>query len=89
VEAFARERAVVASPELVNGLEVCDGHDLLVRENPQDFAQAISLLLSDPAFCLRLAKNGRKMFMRNWSRSCAEGILRRSSVLACGSPDGN
>lgn len=89
VEAFARERAVVASPQLVDGLEVCDGRDLLVREDPQDFAEAISLLLSDAPLCLRLAKNGRETFMRNWSRSCAEGVLRRFSVLARGSRDGN
>lgn len=82
VEAFARGKAVVACPELVEGLGVRDGHDLLVRDNPEDFAQAISLLLSDDAFCRRLAKNGRETFMRNWSRSHAEEILRRSSVLA-------
>ena len=88
VEAFARERAVVASSQLVDGLDVCDGRDLLVREKPQDFAEAISLLLSDAALCLRLAKNGREMFMRNWSRSRAEEMLQRSSVLARGSRDG-
>jgi glycosyltransferase involved in cell wall biosynthesis len=81
VEAFAREKAVVACPELVEGLGVRDGHDLLVRENSRDFAQAISLLLSDDTFCRRLAKNGRETFMRNWSRSHAEEILQRSSVL--------
>ena len=87
VEAFAREKAVVACPELVDGLEVRDGHDVLVRENPQDFAQAISALLSDDAFCRRLGKNARETFMRNWSRSHAEEVLRQSSVLASYSPD--
>ena len=82
VEAFAREKAVVACPELIEGLEVHDGVDLLVREIPADFAQAISSLLSDDAFCRRLGNNGRETFMRNWSRSHAEEILRRSSVLA-------
>jgi glycosyltransferase involved in cell wall biosynthesis len=82
VEAFAREKAVVACPELVEGLAVQDGYDLLVRESPEDFAKAISLLLSDEPFCLRLGKNGRETFMRNWSRSHAEGLLRESSVVA-------
>ena len=82
VEAFAREKAVVACPELVTGLDVRDGHDLLVRDNPEDFAQAISSLLSDDAFCRLLGRNARETFMRNWSRSHAEEILRRSSVLA-------
>ena len=82
VEAFARAKAVVACPELVEGLEVRDGHDVLVRENPEEFAQAISSLLSDDAFCRFLGKNGRETFMGKWSRSHAEEILRRSSVLA-------
>jgi glycosyltransferase involved in cell wall biosynthesis len=82
VEAFAREKAVVASPELVEGLGVRDGHDVLVRENPEDFALAISSLLSDDAFCRRLGRNGRETFMRNWSRSHTEETLRQSSVLA-------
>jgi glycosyltransferase involved in cell wall biosynthesis len=82
VEAFAREKAVVACPELVEGLAVRDGYDVLVRENPADFATAISLLLSDDALCRRLAKNGRETFMRNWSRSRSAEILRQSSALA-------
>jgi glycosyltransferase involved in cell wall biosynthesis len=82
VEAFARGKAVVACPELVEGLPVRDGHDLLVREKPQDFASAISSLLLDGACCQSLGSNARETFMRNWSRSHAEEILRKSSVLA-------
>src|ERR1700722_12943245 len=82
VEAFARQKAVVACPEMVEGLPVRDGHDLLVREKPQDFACAISSLLSDRACCQLLGDNARETFMRNWSRSHAEEILRKSSVLA-------
>jgi glycosyltransferase involved in cell wall biosynthesis len=87
VEAFAREKAVVARPELVEGLAVRDGYDVLVRESSEDFAQAISSLLADDALCRRLGKNGRETFMRNWSRSHAEEILRRSSVLASRRPE--
>ncbi len=82
VEAFAREKPVVACPELVEGLQVRDGHDVLVRQNPEDFAQAISTLLSDGDFSRRIGKNGRETFMRNWSRSHAAEVLRQSSVLA-------
>lgn len=82
VEAFAREKAVVACPELVEGLDVRDGRDLLVRETPEDFANAISSLLSEDALCRRLGTCGRDTFMRNWSRSHAEATLRQSSLLA-------
>ena len=87
VEALAREKAVVASPELVTGLAVRDGHDVLVREGLEDFAHAISLLLSDDPLCRHLGQNGRKTFMRNWSRSHAEEVMRRSSVLASYRPE--
>ena len=87
VEALAREKAVVACPELVAGLAVRDGYDLLIRENPQDFADAISSLLADDSLCQRLGQNGRETFMRNWSRSHSETILRQSSVLASCAPE--
>ena len=80
VEALAREKAVVACPELVAGLAVQDGRDLLVREGAA-FASAISLLLSDDTLCRRLGRNGRNTFMKNWSRSRAEEVLQGSSVL--------
>jgi glycosyltransferase involved in cell wall biosynthesis len=80
VEAMAREKAVVASPELVAGLAVQDGRDVLVRDRA-GFASAVSLLLSDETLCRQLGKNGRDTFMGNWSRSHAEKIMQRSSVL--------
>jgi len=82
IEALAREKAVVACPELVSGLPIRDGHDVLVREGAGAFAGAVSLLLSDESLCHRLGQNGRDTFMRNWSLAHAENILRRSSVLA-------
>jgi glycosyltransferase involved in cell wall biosynthesis len=80
VEAMAREKAVVACPELVAGLGVQDGYDLLVRDRA-GFAGAISLLLSDDDLCRHLARNAHNTFLRNWSYSHAEEILQRSSVL--------
>jgi glycosyltransferase involved in cell wall biosynthesis len=86
VEAMAREKAVVACPELVSGLAVQDGRDLLVRDGAA-FASAISLLLSDDTLCRRLGRNGRNTFMGNWSRSHVEEVLQQSSVLTCRSPE--
>ena len=80
IEAMAREKAVVACPELVDGLGVQDGRDLLVREGPK-FSSAISALLSDDALCRHLGRNGRNTFMNQWSRSHAEQELRQTSVL--------
>ena len=79
---MAREKAVVACPELVSGLRVQNGRDVLVREGSEDFANAISMLFSDETLCRRLGKDARQTFMRNWSRSHAEAVMQRSSVLA-------
>ncbi len=87
VEALAREKAVVACPELVAGLTVRDGYDVLVREGPEAFGGAISLLLADDSLCRRLGQHARETFLRNWSRSHSETILRQSSVLASYAPE--
>ena len=85
IEAMARQKAVVACDELVAGLHVRNGHDVLVRKGP-DFAGAISLLLSDEILCRRLGANGRNTFMSNWSRSHTENLMRESSVLTPSAP---
>ncbi len=82
VEAFARGKAVVACPELVEGLPVRDGYDALVRGDAADFAAAISSLLAEDMLCARLGESARETFLNNWSRSHAEEVMRRSSVLA-------
>ena len=80
VEAMARQKPVVASPELIAGLPVEHGRDVLVAEK-QSFARAISWLLGDEEQCLRLGDKARNTFLLNWSRSHAEAVLRQSSVL--------
>jgi len=80
VEAMARQKPVVACTELIAGLPVQDGHDLLIRDRKQ-FARGISELLSDYELCCSLAANGRETFLANWSRSHAEQVLRESSLL--------
>jgi len=47
IEAMARGKAVVASPELIDGLAIADGKDMLVRTAPDDFAAAIVSLIGE------------------------------------------
>jgi hypothetical protein len=44
---MARGKAVVASPELIDGLAIADDKDMLVRTAPDDFAAAIVSLLGN------------------------------------------
>jgi glycosyltransferase involved in cell wall biosynthesis len=81
IEAMARGKAVVASPELVDGLAIADGKDMLIRSAPDDFAAAIVSLLGDAPFREQLGVHARATFVRDFSISSAENALRRGSVL--------
>ena len=81
VEAMARGKAIVASPELVSGVDITDGENALVRSNPEDFAGAIVSLLRDIPLRERLGSNARATFVRDFSISSAEAMLRHDSVL--------
>lgn len=86
IEAMARGKAVVASRELVEGLAIADGKDMLVRSTPEDFAAAIVSLLGSASLREQLGVHARATFVRDFSISSAENTLRRDSVLTRCSP---
>lgn len=81
IEAMARGKAVVATPELIDGLAVVDGKDMLVRSAPSDFASAIVSLIANAQLREQLGIHARTTFLRDFSISSAENTLRRDSVL--------
>lgn len=81
IEAMARGKAIVASPELVDGIAIVDGEDMLVRSAAAAFAAAILSLLGDSSLRERLGFQARATFVRDFSISSAEAALRRESVL--------
>lgn len=81
IEAMARGKAIVATPELVAGLDLVDRREVMVRGNPEDFAAAIVSLLEDRHAREQLGANARACFARDFSISSVESRLRRDSVL--------
>jgi len=81
IEAMARGKAIVASPEMIAGVNITDCENALVRSRADDFADAIFALLRDPALRERLGASARATFVRDFSISAAEAVLRRDSVL--------
>lgn len=81
VEAMACGRAVVATPELVAGLPVRDGVDVLVRDSPVDFAAALEQLLANPQLAASLGTRARDTFEREFSLSAGIRAVRESSML--------
>ena len=71
----------ISSPELIGGLDITDGENALIHSKAEDFANAIVSLLRNTSLRERLGANARAIFVRDFSMSSAEAILRRNSVL--------
>lgn len=69
LEAMSCATAVVTVPHAVQALAVRSGHDLLVVEKPEEFADAVVHLLNDPQRRESLGMAGRRYVERqnNWS----------------------
>ncbi len=56
--ALAMKKAVVATTPTIEGLEVVEGRDLLVADEPADFAAKVLQLIENPEYGQRLAESG-------------------------------
>jgi glycosyltransferase involved in cell wall biosynthesis len=81
VEALARGRPVVASPQIAEALELTDGRDALVARKPAAAAEALANLLTDRSLAAGLAAEGRRVFEERFSLGATIGEARRHSVL--------
>ena len=59
LQAWAMGRPVVATPASLGGLSARDGVNILVRERPAEFAEAVSQLIRDPVQAAALGHAGR------------------------------
>ena len=80
-QALARGRAVVATPELVAGLDLRDGNEVLIRDTPRSFADAVADVLTDRDLRTRLESAGRTAFEATFSYAAAESELRAKSSM--------
>lgn len=85
VEALACGRPIVATPEMVAGLSLREGDEVLVADSAEDFAGGILRILEDEQLAGRLAVGGRRRFEREFSLAASLSRLRQASVLAVGS----
>ncbi len=59
IEAFANERPVVSTGPGIAGMPFRDGEDVVVRDDPREFAEVVARVLTDEEEALRLARGGR------------------------------
>ena len=73
--ALAMEKPVVATRHTTEGLEVRDGEDLLVADEPEDFAAKVIRLVEDRAYASRLARSGQAFVRAHYSWESSAGLL--------------
>ena len=59
LDAWAMGKAVVATTIGCEGLEAQDGENILIRDDPAEFSQAVLQVLGDRTLRARLGRNGR------------------------------
>lgn len=67
LQAWAMEKAVVATSISCGGLRIRDGGNILVADGKRDFADAVLRLLRDPELCARMGKAGRETVTEHYS----------------------
>jgi glycosyltransferase involved in cell wall biosynthesis len=74
-EAMAMGKAVVATSVGAEGLPVEHGKDIILADDPAEFAEAVSALLANPAAREKLGKAGRSLVEENYSWASAAARL--------------
>ena len=80
LQAWAMGKAVVATPVSVAGLAVEEGKNILVQEDPDEFAAAVVRLIDDPALRARLGSEARQTVVAGYT--WGEAAHRLEGLLA-------
>lgn len=67
LNSWAMGKAVVSTSIGCEGLEAVDGENILIRDDPKDFASAILAVLEDAELRSRLGRRGRQTAERLYS----------------------
>lgn len=67
LQAWALGLPVVATRQALGGLAALDGQNVLVRDGPESFAQALCTLLDDRGLRERLSTNGRALVLERYT----------------------
>lgn len=81
LEALAHGRAVVTTSVGARGLDLASGEELVIIDDPSEFAGEVSRLLASPAASAALGARGRAAVEANYSESVGDTAIW-SAVLA-------
>lgn len=77
LEAFSHFCPLVSTSKGCEGLRVRDGRDVLIRDDPTEFAAACQLLMENPTIGDTLAKNAHNLLEKNYSQDILNDMLYR------------
>ncbi|MHB1296943.1 MAG: glycosyltransferase family 4 protein [Gemmatimonadaceae bacterium] len=78
LDAWAMGKAVVSTSVGCEGLQAVDGRNILIRDDPQEFAEAVVQVLGDQALRARLGAAGRRTVEETYSWDVIGTGLRRA-----------
>lgn len=67
LQAWSHARPVVSTSAGARGLKAINGKNILVADNPNDFANAVLQIISNQKFSKKLGKNARKHTIANYN----------------------
>jgi sugar transferase (PEP-CTERM/EpsH1 system associated) len=76
LEAMAMGRPVVSTTVGCEGLDVENGENILLADEPREFAADVVSLMRNPALLTRLAQNGRKLVEERYDWDCIADDLQ-------------
>lgn len=67
LEALAMGKPVVATSSAVGGIDITPNEDIIIADNPNEFAERVIQLLNDEELRGRIGKNARKLVEKKYS----------------------
>ena len=75
LEALAMAKAIVSTSVGAEGLDLKDGEEIFIADEPRPFAEAVARLLTDPSLRRRIGENGRARVEQDYDwRSIGEKL---------------
>jgi glycosyltransferase involved in cell wall biosynthesis len=75
VEAMAMGKAIVSTSLGAEGIEAVAGRDILIADQPADFAAAVGRLLTEPGLATEIGNSARKLSEQRYAWSAAARVL--------------
>ncbi|MEO8881411.1 MAG: glycosyltransferase family 4 protein [Gemmatimonadaceae bacterium] len=76
LDAWAMGKAIVSTSVGCEGLDAVDGHNILIRDDPKEFAAAVTTVLREPGLRASLASNARVTAVEKYSWEVIGRALR-------------